>query len=221
MNIDFSNYKPLNGCHVFRSLISCYRNVFADSPWNEWLKCNVCGKYWGKKDKETLKSSGFRHCGQKLKLFWPHNTVHQDLIHEITESASCWLARESQKVIGFCWGYPIDLQLLEEKLEISFVSKLQEILGVDGGTVAYQDDIGVLPEHRGQKIAKKLFLHRHSDFIKKGLKTALVRTRELPEPSVTYNWFVEKLGYHIVKRYPDGDGRVILAQSLDIINELV
>ena len=50
----------------------------------------------------------------------------------------------------------------------------------------------------------------------------VVRTRMLPEPSVTYNWYT-RIGYKVVGRYPDVDGRVdgrvILARDLTTLQE--
>src|SRR3989344_6129238 len=112
MSVDFVRYAehsaPLTG-----RLVECYREVFADTPWNEWLKCEKCDKYWGLKDKAMLESRGFRHCGQPLVDFWSVEQVLTDLEHEITPEASCWLAMEADLVVGFSWGYPVGLADLE------------------------------------------------------------------------------------------------------------
>ncbi len=79
--------------------------------------------------------------------------------------------------------------------------------------VFYQDELGVLPDYRGQGVAKRMFIARLQDAIKQEnrSKIGVVRTREFPEPSVTFLWFTKKLGYTVLCRYPKKDGRVILA----------
>jgi ribosomal protein S18 acetylase RimI-like enzyme len=218
-SIEFIRFRPIIGCAVLESLIKCYQNVFSGSPWNEWFVCSECKKYWGKNDISILREMEFRHCEKKLKLFWPRNKVRKDFIREVGESASCWIALKSNVVIGFCLGYQTHVQKLEEKLELVFEDELRSVFQVNEGQIAYQDDIGVLEEFRGLKIAKKLFLKRHDDFLKMGLATTVARTRELPEPSVTHEWFIRKMGYRIIKKYPMNDGRAILAQDLSLINE--
>ncbi len=193
-------------------LIECYRDVFADSPWHEWLKCPKCEMYWGKKDHVTLLESKFEHCGSPLVDFWPRKDVLEDLTHELSSGSSSWLALDQEKdtVIGFCWGYPMIISHLEDKLGIMFPEQWKS--GREG-LIAYQDDVGVLSEYRGQKIAKRMIINRLQDFLAQGLGTGLVRTRKSPEPSTTYLWYTEKLGYDTIASYPDG--RVILARSFD------
>jgi GNAT superfamily N-acetyltransferase len=212
----------ING-NLLPQLIACYQNVFADPPWNEWVKCNHCGKYWGKQDLMFLRSINFKCCGKRLVKFWPKDVVENDIRHEINSSASCWLALNTKgKIIGFCWGYPITLEKLEEKLGIQVVDPLREHFGIKSHEkIAYQDEIGVLATYRGKKIAKQMFKNRLIDFLKQSLKVGVVRTREAPEPSVTFLWFTQKLGYHIIAKYPEEDGRVILARELpDLLERL-
>lgn len=193
-------------------LVECYRDVFADSPWNEWLKCPKCQKYFGRDDSGFLASQKFRHCDVSLIDFWPREQVLSDLYYEITEKTSCWIAMDKSKIVGFSWGYPIFLADLEEKLGISFSNNLQ----IKKDTLlAYQDEAGVLSEYRGQKIAKAMVAHRLDDFITQGIEVGIVRTRQSPEPSITFLWYTEKLGYKILATYPGDDGRVILGRELD------
>ncbi len=192
--------------------IECYREVFADGPWHEWMKCPVCQKYWGKKDAGILAQMRFRYCGQPLVDFWSRDQVISDLEHELGPEASCWLALDDDQVVGFCFGYPIQSGVLETKLGIS--------LG-RSGVVAYQDDVGVLAPYRGQKIAKEMAVRRLGDFLDQELEFGVARTRQTPEPSVTFNWYTEKLGYEVIARYPEGDGRVVLGRKLRGLRELL
>jgi len=150
-----------------------------------------------------------------LLRFSPHTSDREITEqHEISTDASCWITLRLGKVIGFCWGYPISPTELERKLDISVVDAIKEHFG-EVNFVAYQDELGVIETERNRKIARQLFEKRLEDFEAQKLEIGIVRTRELPEASVTYKWFTEKLGYHVLARYPDGDGRVVLGQGLD------
>ena len=199
-------------------LVEAYREVFAATPWHEWLKCAKCDKYWGKKDLPSLTSIGFKHHRKPLVDFWTRDGVVKDLKHEITPASSCWLALLGTTVVGFTWGYPLNLKKLEKKLKLPVSARFHELFG-SGESIAYQDELGVLDEFRGQKIAKTLVAKRHDDFIKRGLKIGVVRTRQSPEPSMTYLWYTGKLGYETLATYTDG--RVVLARQLKGLKELL
>lgn len=219
-NFSLVRYSPHSGNHLLTAqLVECYRDVFADRPWHEWLKCSQCKEYWGLKDKALLAEYKFYHCNMPLVDFAPREQVVSDLYHEITPEASCWLALSDNQnqVIGFCWGYPITIFELERKLGLSLSNSVE--FGSD--VVAYQDEVGVLFAYRGFKIAKKMVSHRLSDFLRAGLKFGIVRTRQSPEPSETFLWYTKKLGYEIIASYPDNDGRVILGRKLEGLQELL
>ncbi|HLD21297.1 MAG TPA: GNAT family N-acetyltransferase [Patescibacteria group bacterium] len=137
---------------------------------------------------------------------WSREQVLEDLQHEITPVSSCWLAMKKEQVIGFCWGHPITIAELEKKLGIG--------TGLPGDErVAYQAELGVLENFRGQGIARELFQRRRIDFLRQELVRGVVRTKEGPPPSVTYTWYLHD-GYRVVARYPDGTGRVIMTRRL-------
>ncbi len=148
----------------------------------------------------------------QLVDFWSRQQVACDLQHEIKPEASCWLAMACNKVIGFCWGYPITIATLEAKLGVTFGAEIE----YKGTTlVAYQDEVGVLSAYRGNKVAKIMVSHRLDDFLVQGLQYGIVRTMQYPEPSETFLWYTKKLGYRILANYPSSDGRVILVRELD------
>jgi len=212
-------YSPHEGNHLLTAqLIDCYREVFFDEPWNEWLRCPKCRKYWGIKDKNLLASYGFCHCEVPLVDFWPREQVLSDLYHEITPDASCWLAIAEKSVIGFCWGYPVSIADLERKLDISLGHKFGFAMTE---VIAYQDEVGVVSVYRGRKIAKSMVSRRLDDFLAQGMLVGIVRTRQNPEPSQTFLWYTQKLGYQIVATYPSTDGRVVLGRQLAGLKELL
>ncbi len=213
-DITYTRYSPdTSSNEVTAQLVACYRSVFAESPWNEWLRCPVCNKYWGIRDGILLSSWKFQHCGTDLQEFWSQEQISSDLEHEITMNTSCWIAMDGEKVIGFCWGYPITISDLEKKLGITLNSRSET-----EQLIAYQDEVGVLSEFRNRKIAKTMVRKRLNDFEKQGLLYGIVRTRELPESSQTFLWY-KNLGYEILTRYPDG--RVILGRSLVGLKKLL
>src|SRR3989344_3543082 len=116
-NVSLIRYSPNGDDHALTAqLVECYRDVFANGPWHEWLRCPQCKRYWGTRDNGLLACYKFRHCDTTLVDFWPREQVVNDLYHEITSGASCWLAADSDRVVGFCWGYPITITNLELKL---------------------------------------------------------------------------------------------------------
>lgn len=218
-SVSLVRYSPHNSDHPRTAqLVECYRDVFADGPWHEWLKCPQCQKYWGTKDRGLLVSYKFRHCDTPLVDFWPREQVVSDLYHEITPEASCWLAMDNDRVVGFCWGYPITINDLETKLGVPFSSKL----GCESSNpIAYQDEVGVLSAYRGRKIAKAMVACRLDDFLAQGLQVGIVRTRQSPEPSETFLWYTRKLRYEILAAYPGDDGRVVLGRELNGLKDLL
>jgi hypothetical protein len=200
-------------------LVEAYRDVFAETPWHEWLKCSVCEKYWGVKDRAYLASIGYMHCGVVLVDFWPRMSLVQDLRHEITKTSSCWLALDGNTVVGFTWGYPVDFKTLESKLDVPVENTFIQFFSSTNIKIAYQDEVGVLVPYRGMKIAKELIARRNEDFVKQGLEVGVVRTRKFPEPSKTYLWYTQKLDYQTLATYTDG--RVVLGRKLAGLQELL
>ena len=66
-----------------------------------------------------------------------------------------------------------------------------------------------------------MFVKRLDDFLERGLRVGYVRTRQYPEPSETFLWYTQKLGYQIIATYPNADGRVILSRPLAGLKELL
>ena len=194
-------------------LVECYRDVFADGPWHEWLRCPQCDSYWGKKDGALLVSWQFKHCGVPLVDYWPRERVLDDICREITRDARCTLAVSSDQVVGFCWGYPIRIPDLEAKVGIGVAKEIEESFGTQAH-VGYQDEVGVLSQYRGAKIAHTMNKRRIQAFVAQGLQVIVSRARRTPSPSVTFKWYTEKLGYDVLVEYPPEDGRVILGRPL-------
>jgi len=140
---------------------------------------------------------------------WVADAVEADLRHELSlTGATCWLALDGDRIVGFCYGYPLAVDWLDEHLKLDGCAA-----ALAGQTqIAYQDDMGVVLEYRGQHIASELFRRRNADFLAQGLTVGVVRTMTKP-PSVTYEWYTA-LGYEVIAEYGDERGRVIMARSI-------
>jgi len=196
-------------------LITCYQNVFAEGPWHEWKKCPECAQYWGIKDKELLHRMNFSHCGVPLEDYWKTEDVEKNIHEAFVHDISCFIAICDGEIIGFCWGYIIDIKELENYFGIGIIAQIEDRWG--SHITVYQSEMGVVPSFQDKKVGKRMFRARHFEFLEKRADIGIARVRKYPEPSKTYNWF-KKLGYETIASYPIADGRVILAKKL---NEVV
>lgn len=213
--IEFGRFNPRVSPELIDPLVECYREVFSALPWSEWKKCAVCGNKWGIESESELARIQFQHCGSTLCDYWPADEVRHDILHELDGSASCWLAMQGDKIVGFCWGYEVSAEQIETKLKlVGLADRLHAQFGSDA-RYAYQDEMGVIADLRGHRIASKMFEYRLADFRFQGLTVGVVRTKTLP-PSVTHRWFTRPdYSYQVVGEYNDADGRVVLARKLD------
>lgn len=126
-----------------------------------------------------------------------------------------YIACDGKDVVGFAFARFERTTELEDKLGIGFASEVDLRAGntLDSEYVVYQSDLGVLAPYRRQGLGKRLFRAR----IGRGFRNQIVRARQYPLPSVTYTWYTEKLGYEVIARYPEEDGRVILFQRGDVL----
>ena len=215
-HLTYQRFNPHVDVHFLSGVVACYQNIFAEQPWNEWKKCVVCNKKWGSDDSEEIISLNSIHCDQSLVDFWPEEIVVIDLLKEINQEASSWIVLDQEKVVGFCWGYPISPEDLEIKLELPGLANNIKTYSEDCDKVAYQDELGLLSEYRNKGIAKNLVKARLNDFRDQSLNVGVLRTKTNP-PTVTYLWY-QKLGYQVIAEYNDDDQRVILANSFDCLH---
>ncbi|MCB9808902.1 GNAT family N-acetyltransferase [Candidatus Nomurabacteria bacterium] len=217
--IEYKVFMPRESSEEVAQVIESYRDVFAASPWHEWMKCQKCDRYWGVEDRELLVKEKFFHCGEPVIDYWPRQEVLENIEKELSRESSAFLATYHNRVIGFCWGYGIDIHTMQQELNITLSPK--DIEAFSRVKLAYQSDMAVLPEFRGEKIAKQLFKLRLEDMQAKGFSHGCVRVRKSPEPSQTYLWYKEKLGYAVIAEYPISDGRVILARNFQSLYNLL
>lgn len=206
---------------LLASLVECYRDVFAEPPWNEWMKCSAegCEASWGRPQAAELAAMRFVHCGQPVADYWPRATVVADLTEALEQGAVCWLAVEhsaqgGERVVGFTWGSPVVSRWQEFEPELQ--ESLRRAFGegvADDPTIVYQTEVGVMATHRNRGLARRLTERRNLDFLERGFRVGITKVRETPEPSVTFLWYA-KLGFRVVHRFPPDNGRVVLARDL-------
>lgn len=211
--IRYIRFIPEYHPELLEKIVSCYQVVFGDDPWNEWVRCPTCGRHWGLSVREVLDRGELLCCNRVPLPFWPEEQVRSDILHEITQDASCWLVLDQNEVVGFSWGYPMTPEMLEKKLELRGLAATLATEFPDIKRVAYQDELGVIKDHRGRGHARQMFLSRLEDFRAQGLHVGVVRTKRTP-PSVTYSWFT-RIGYKTIAEYHDPDDRVVLARSFE------
>ncbi|MDB5194630.1 MAG: hypothetical protein JWN50_644 [Parcubacteria group bacterium] len=198
---------------LLSEIILCYQRVFEVYPWNEWKKCRACGTHWGISERKIIDGLGGVHCGLPIEEYHPAGKIIESIKKSVSDDASCWIAVQfGGKVVGFTWGRPITAAQLAARLEITKITeKMRAEFG--GRThIAFQHELGVLPEHQGRKIGKKLAALRLADFKARGLETAMFTTQRTP-PSVTYLWF-SKDGYRVVFESGGSTDRVLLARDI-------
>ncbi len=218
--ISLIRFNPHDGDpELLGQLVLCFRRVFADPPWGEWLKCAnpECKACWGKHQAGELAALGFSHCGQDVVNYWSHAQVLRDLCHDITPDASCWIAvmtgGHRVRVVGFTWGMPLPRRW--ERLPMGAQVALRERFGENvshNAAIVYQAELGVLTSKRRQGLARRLLTARNRDFLERGCTYGIIRALRGPQPSVTYLWYT-KIGYEVVYQFP-GSGYVLLAQAL-------
>src|SRR3989339_1496300 len=211
-NIVAIKFDPQVQSDMVLDLVHCYRQVFAEEPWHEWKKCPKCGKKWGIDQINELAEMKFMHCGVLVEDYWPIAGVVEDVNHEIGADASAWLLKDGDQVIGFIWGYMMPLRNLQTKIRVMIHEEVQENHG-SHYLVAYLDDMGLSAEYRGRHYAGRLYDLWLNDMKKFGAKLIVTRTQGDPEPTVLYHWFLHKLHYRLLKRYPDSSN-VIMTKEI-------
>lgn len=209
-----------------KPLAECYRQVFGnDETWQEGKWCKKCSTpHAFKKWRLADAPNSCTDCGGELTDFWPVSQIIDDMRHEFRlPRAVCVVAKtDDGKVIGCCWGYTATADELVSHLNHGVAPEAQAagvkeaLAAAFPGEIhfAYQDEIFVLPEYQRMGIGKNISKLRFRALSKAGARVFVLRTKTNP-PSKTYLWFHDAWGYVVVGRYPDADGRVVLAQSID------
>ena len=168
MKIEVIN--PFQQHKVVENVVSVYQKVFGGEPWKEGYKCPICEK------EVPLDFKGgicpvCEGAGKSVLLIesWPTSKVVSDFYREMGKpEALCLVAKEKKDVVGFAWGYKINItHETDTYLDAPGVHKLVT------GEVFYLDEVAVLQEYQGKGIGKNLTREIFSD---QKHKTILLRT---------------------------------------------
>ena len=217
--VSIIRFDPHTGdSELVAQLVLCFRRVFADPPWGEWLKCAnpECGATWGRHQAAELAEIAFMHCGLGVIDFWDYAKVLRELRRDITPDASCWIAvmtgGHNVRVVGFIWGMPLPCRW--EFLPPGAQAALRDRYGENvahNTQFVYQAELGVLTSQRRQGLARRLTTARNRDFLSRECTHGIIRALRDPQPSVTYVWYT-KIGYEVIYEFPDS-GYVLLARA--------
>ena len=200
MNIEKIN--PFRQPDLVTSIVSVYQKVFGNAPWNEGCKCPVCGQTYSL-DKNATYCLNCRNEDNLVILteYWPTSRVISDFYREMQKpNAICIVAIVDYKVVGFTWGYEINISG-----EIDFHLDAPGLSEVINGSVFYLDEVAVLPEFQGQGIGSQLI---NQIFLSQPNKKVLLRTLD------------ESKMFKIIKKMDGGpimpisNNRVIMQLSL-------
>lgn len=172
---------------------SLIRNVFGDTPWNQYVKCPHCEMHWG--SKETI-DTGSHTCDVSLKPYWSENDI-QKMLEEIPRHPcfSFWIATENREYQGCTWGFIESFEEVKRRLELE-KDVFPTIL--HNSQIGYQAALAVSQHLRNKGIASSLFEKRKKDFSLNNVEHYIVRTAY---GSTMYNWLIRQ-GYNVFYTYP-------------------
>lgn len=137
---------------------------------------------------------------------WDEAQIAQDILGSLRDDDGvCFVAQTNGIVIGLTLGYVIPGLTLRDRLELP---NANGPLARDE-TVAYQDELVVRPEWWGRGVGRLLYERWFQWAITQQQRDIIARTLAEP-PTIVYDWYRNRLGYHVIAQYPDPDQRVIL-----------
>ncbi len=197
------------------SLAKLYQTVYAAPPWREYKKCSHCDMQWGIDQIFELEQLGYSHCGSPVVDYWSEEYLFGHF-KEISSKPlfSGALALDNNRIVGFAWGYELDIARIDEDLGFPGLSqKLKKEFG-EFLHVAYLADLATDSNYRRLGLGKELTRARHESLSIKGATVALTRTKGGEEASITHRWY-DKIGFSIFAEYHDKRSRVIRAIEMN------
>lgn len=146
----------------------CFGQIWSDFPWDEDRKCPDCPE--GQNNfGSSFSESVCPICGTNLEPFWKPEEVRQEIRTQLRiPSAIGYLAFNGPQIVGFTWGYPVDLVFqgfsyfipklkLRIPLTSTLVTKIFKSTGFSLRTpVFYIDEVGIHFDFRKNGIATQL-----------------------------------------------------------------
>ena len=195
--------------------VKLYKDIFWESPWNEWYLCDSCDSIYPKK------FSGSCNCwDSQLSPFYKN----RELKDNFRDLSLKWeyqelIAKILNNYIWFIWWWNTSLwDLNNDKLwlsELELENLSQEILGkypdFDLSDFYYFAEVWVKNEFRWENIAWELYKENLQKLLDRWEKYILVRTTR--KSDVPYKWF-KNMWYEDVYLYEDEQDRVILVYKI-------
>ena len=156
VNMKIVRMKPFSQPSEVGQIVSIYKEVFGEDPWNEGYKCPVCGNNYAL----SLNLNLCPNClqlGKKIVLteYWTTSQIITDFYREMSLPGSvCYLAKNDQgEIVGTTWAY--EMMSGVETDMILEAPGLFKLLGAK--RYFYLDEIAVLKHFRGKGVGKDLY----------------------------------------------------------------
>ncbi len=176
-------------------LIQTYKLAFADTPWNEYMKCSLCGVGYGIKEVETVEDS-CKKCGDLLELveFWSDEGIAKDIEFAMSQPDPIILVAELLgEQAGFTWGYRVPF------------GNFPFLRGKISTDASYVDELAVRWDMRSRGVGTLLGTRFLGTVAAQGMREVVLRTDERSAaPMALYR----KMGFSAIPDLKSPRGKV-------------
>jgi GNAT superfamily N-acetyltransferase len=196
---------------VWNEKIKLYKDIFWESPWEEWFICTNCEQIFPKKFMWKC------DCWNSILEPFYKNLELKQTFEELSKKT--WynelIAEILEEKVWFFWWWNSSLEkinedklwLENEKFKILEKNILENFPNFNKNNFYYLAEIWVKKEYRWQDIAWRLYKENLKKLKENNEKFILVRTTK--KSDVPYKWFLKEW-YKEVFQYNDEQDRVIL-----------
>lgn len=152
--MQITRIEPFKNPEVVAQIVTIYQQSFGNEPWNEGYKCVVCEHVIPLGNCEPELCSACIITGNLIPMvpYWPTEKVMGDFYREMGKrDAVCLVAKDGEEVIGFAWGYKIEMnESTNKNLEAPRLHIMRT------GCIPYLDEVAVSPPYRRKGVAELL-----------------------------------------------------------------
>src|SRR3989344_2992130 len=163
---------------LLKNLAVLYAEVFSGPPWNEYTRCLLSGKFYGR---ETEVSKPCPDCASPLLPAYEADETIKYILKEMEKKNSViFVGEANQKLVAFSWGYSYDSpdEFASEKYKTEEMQrKITDLLKNQGISrkFYYFSESGIVEAFRGKGLTNDFYTLRLEIPRKLGL-SVLVRT---------------------------------------------